>query len=66
MESECKAKQVSEIKVHVIDLKAEAECRAKEAAWMAEQTRLRAGQVRTRSLLRNGKRRSDLNLGKSN
>ena len=36
MGSECKAKQVSEIKVHVIDLKAEAECRAKEAAWMAK------------------------------
>ena len=39
MESECKAKQVSEIKVHVIDLKAEAECRAKEAAWMAKQNK---------------------------
>ena len=37
MESECKAKQVSEIKAHVTDLKAEAECWAKEAAWMAKQ-----------------------------
>ena len=53
------------MKAHVIDLKAEAECRAKEVAWMANKTRLSAGQVRRRSLLRKGKRRSDLNLGKS-
>ena len=40
MESECSAKQVSEIKAHVTDLKAEADCRAKEAAWMAKQNKV--------------------------